>query len=331
MGRRSSAGLPLKSCRSCIDSLALTLGPVEPLPPANSFRRFPNGSSLSQLRASASLRLGFKGQLNLRQVVDCVRTLALVHQIRILRLNLVTALVSSRSEQSCQPTAQSPYPIMKTLNSCAAQTPCPRVENFRRGPHWSLAVFLLVLLGSAKASLATELSVAIIGNYPAVPTYEVNYFTDNDLSTDYASSGGGAATYVDFQFAGAVTIGSAVYTDRTSSGFFNGSYWAGPYDNVTSYKLIFSDEPTFSSVLWEQEYASPGFANTDPAALVNGGYGVTAQYVRWQVTATDGGNPGGAEIHFFTPEIVPEPSIGALCCLGVCLFARCRGRRQMRH
>lgn len=191
---------------------------------------------------------------------------------------------------------------------------------------WFPSLLLLTSIGFAKASLPVELSATIIGNTPAYPTYEVNYFTDNDLSTDYASNGGGVATRVDFQFSGAVAVGSVVYTDRTSSGFFNGSYWSGPYDNVTSYKLIFSNEPTFSSVLWVQEYASPGYANTDPAALVNGGYGVTAQYVRWQVTATDGGNPGGAEIHFFPPEVVPEPSIGAFSCLGLCLFAgrRCR-------
>lgn len=193
------------------------------------------------------------------------------------------------------------------------------------------SICLLVLLGLAEAAFAAELPAAIFGNYPAYPSYEVGFFTDNDLSTDYASSGGGAATYVDFQFSGPVTIGSAVYTDRTSSGFFNGSYFAGPYDNVYSYKLIFSNEPTFATVLWEQEYSSPNYANTDPAALVNGGYGVSAQYVRWQVTATEGGNPGGAEIHFFTPEIVPEPSIGALSCLGLCLFAGWRSRKQMRH
>jgi hypothetical protein len=202
-------------------------------------------------------------------------------------------------------------------------------------PHRSALIFfplcLLVLLGRANTSFATELPATIIGNYPAYPDYEVGYFTDNDLSTDYASSGGGTATHVDFYFSGAVTVGYAVYTDRTSSGFFNGSYFGGPYDNVYSYKLIFSNEPTFSTVLWEQEYSSPNYANTDSPALVNGGYGVLAQYVRWQVTATEGGNPGGAEIHFFTPEIVPEPSSGALSCLGLCLFGGCRRRKQMRQ
>jgi len=192
----------------------------------------------------------------------------------------------------------------------------------------TLVLSLLGFLGAAQNSAAVELSTSIFGNTPAYPTYEVNYFTDNDLSTDYASGGAGAATHVDFQFASPVAVGYAVYTDRTSSGFYNGSYWAGPYDNVYSYKLIFSNEPTFTTVLWEQEYASPGFANTDPSALVNGGYGVTAQYVRWQVTSTEGGNPGGAEIHFFTPELVPEPTVGALFGLGLCLLGGWRGRKR---
>jgi len=194
----------------------------------------------------------------------------------------------------------------------------------------SLRLCLLVLLGLANVSYSTEIPVAVIGNYAAYPGYEVGYFTDNDLSTDYASSGGGAASYVDFQFPGAVAVGSAVYTDRTSSGFFNGSYFGGPYDNVYSFKLIFSDDPLFSTVLWSEEYSSPNYANTDPLALVNGGYGVTAHYVRWQVTATEGGNPGGAEIHFFTPEVAPEPSVGALTCLGFCVLGGCLHRKRLR-
>ena len=194
----------------------------------------------------------------------------------------------------------------------------------------SITLFLLLLLGLSRSYgvVPVELATTIIGYTPAYPTYEVNYFTDNDLSTDYASNGGGVATHVDFQFSGPVAVGYAVYTDRTSSGFFNGSYWAGPHDNVYSYKLIFSNEPTFTSVLWEQEYASPGYANTDPAALVNGGYGVTAEYVRWQVTSTEGGNPGGAELHFFTPEIVPEPAVGALFGLAAIFFARKFGNKS---
>lgn len=192
-----------------------------------------------------------------------------------------------------------------------------------------LSLGLLVTLGLARAAVAAELPVTVIGNYAAYPGYEVSYFTDNDLSTDYASFGGGVATYVDFQFAGAVTIGAAVYTDRTSSGFFNGSFFAGPYDNVYSYKLIFSDDPTFSSVLWAQEFSSPNYANTDPPALINAGLGVTAQYVRWQVTSSEGPNPGGAEIHFFTPEIVPEPAVGALTGLGLLAWGRLRSRKPV--
>ena len=184
-----------------------------------------------------------------------------------------------------------------------------------------LALCLVTLLGIVRTSNAVEIPVTIVGSYAAYPTYEVGYFIDNDISTDYASAGGGTATYVDFQLPGAVAVGYAVYTDRTSSGFFNGSFFGGPFDNVYSYKLMFSDDPTFSTVLWTQEYSSPGYANTDPPSLVNGGYGVTAQYVRWQVTATEGGNSGGAEIHFFTPEVVPEPSFGTLIALGLGLFA----------
>jgi len=128
--------------------------------------------------------------------------------------------------------------------------------------------------------------------------------------TDFASLGQGTATFVDFDFGAPTLISRIVYTDRTSSGGANGSGAGGSGDNVTGYDLIFSDNSIFGdagdvtvSVL------SPGFGNTDPPVLINGGVGLTSRFVRFDVTGTSGGaNVGGAEIEFFTTSVVPEPS-----------------------
>src|SRR5205085_1826966 len=66
------------------------------------------------------------------------------------------------------------------------------------------------------AGAAIEIPVTIIGNYPAIPGFDVGYFIDNNIVTDYSSVNGGTSTYVDFQFPGTVRVGSAVYTDRTT-------------------------------------------------------------------------------------------------------------------
>jgi hypothetical protein len=83
----------------------------------------------------------------------------------------------------------------------------------------------------------------------------------------------------------------------------------GGSDNVQAYNLIFDDAPNFATPLFTQSVLSPGFSNTDPPVLVNGGAGIIARYVRFDVTTTNGLNVGGSEIQFFT---VPEPTTLAL-------------------
>jgi hypothetical protein len=190
----------------------------------------------------------------------------------------------------------------------------------------SIVGFCALVACVRKTDAAIEIPVTIIGNYPAFGGFDVGYFIDNNTATDYSSAFGGTATHVDFQLPGIQLVGSAVYTDRTSSGGGNGSLAGGPFDNVTSFSLIFSNDPSFSTILWTENYSSPGYANTDPPSLVNGGNGVPAQYVRWQVTSAAGGNTGGAEIHFFTSELaaVPELSSAVVWLIALCGAGGCR-------
>jgi hypothetical protein len=181
---------------------------------------------------------------------------------------------------------------------------------------------------SATSQAATELpDPTIIANAPAFPTYDASYFLDDSFAWDYASQGQGTNTFVDFDFGAATLITEVLYTDRTTSGGGNGTGGlgtGGPADNVQGYSLIFDDAADFATPLHSQAVLSPGFSNTDPPVLVNGGLGISARYVRFDVTASNGQNVGGSEIQFFT---VPEPTGAALVAVGAVVLSHRRRRR----
>lgn len=181
---------------------------------------------------------------------------------------------------------------------------------------------------SAPSQAATELpDPTIIANAPAFPSYDASFFLDNSFATDYASQGAGTNTFVDFDFGAATLITEVLYTDRTTSGGANGTGslgGGGGSDNVQGYSLIFDDAPDFATPLHSQAVLSPGFSNTDPPVVVNGGLGITARYVRFDVTAANGPNVGGSEIQFFT---IPEPTGAALVAIGVVMLIQRRRRR----
>ena len=166
---------------------------------------------------------------------------------------------------------------------------------------------------------------AIIDSAPAFPGYAVDNVIDGNLVTDYASQGQGVNTYIDFDFGSPTAIGQVIVTDRTTSGGGNGGFVGGQFDKVTGFDLIFSDDPTFSAPITTLHVLSP-YVNRPP--LSNGPEdfqttvpvpNVTAQYMRFDVTAAAGANPGAAEFQFFP---VPEPSAGVTLLLGCFLGSR---------
>jgi hypothetical protein len=199
---------------------------------------------------------------------------------------------------------------------------------------WLAAAVRTSLVMVAYAGAPTSLYAAneladptIVASATAFPTYEASFLLDESFATDYASQGQAANTFVDFDFGAATLITQVLYTDRTTSGGGNGTGsigGGGPNDNVQAYNLLFDDAADFATPLFTQAVASPGFSNTDPAVLVNGGAGVSARYVRFDVTTTNGVNVGGSEFQFFT---VPEPAAAVM--LAVCALAlgRFRSRR----
>ncbi|MEG3436669.1 PEP-CTERM sorting domain-containing protein [Pannus brasiliensis CCIBt3594] len=157
-------------------------------------------------------------------------------------------------------------------------------------------------------------------------SYDVSFALDNNLLTDYVSLGGDVNTFIDFDFGSSVLISRVDYTDRASSGVSNGTGGGGDFDNVTSFDLIFSSDSIFGNLDDTiVSVNSPGYANTD-VVFINGGNGITARYLRWDVTSVlnSGSNSGAAEFDFYTST--PEPSIiaGLLAVSSIGIFSRKR-------
>jgi hypothetical protein len=198
---------------------------------------------------------------------------------------------------------------------------------------WAIA--LAVGIFAARTSSAdTELpDPTIVANAPAFNTFDVSYFLDDNFAFDYASAGQGTNTFVDFDFGVATLISQIVYTDRTTAGGANGSGIVGAgasSDNVTGYDLIFDDASDFATPLFTQGVSSPGFSNTDPAVSINGGLGIMARFVRFDVTASNGSNVGGSEIQFFTVPEPPSLALGAFCSFILGLWIRMSRARSVR-
>lgn len=129
--------------------------------------------------------------------------------------------------------------------------------------------------------------------------------TGNQYTTDYASAGGGVDTFISFDFGVPYTFSAILYTDRTTSGGGNGVFKGGTFDFVTSYLFTFSNDMTFATNVGtvQVDVTPPSDPTTvsvnsfQTLSLISGI--PPAQYVRWQVLATNGSNPGAADFAFF--------------------------------
>jgi len=155
---------------------------------------------------------------------------------------------------------------------------------------------------------------------------------DNSFSSDFASASLGIATHLDFDFGTALTFSQIQYTDRTSSGGVNNNFAFGIYDYVTKYQYIFSNDASFSNVVGAvvKQVTVPSVQDLANFTHIDSVPGITAQYVRWQVLATNGVNPGAANFQFAAAP-VPEPETYVMLLAGLGLMvgvARSRKQKQ---
>ena len=136
---------------------------------------------------------------------------------------------------------------------------------------------------------------------PFNSTYAAQNAADGDCGNDasgheYASQDGTTNMFMDFDFSIPVRIAGFDYLNRE-------------VDIVTSFELIFSDDPTFTSTLatnlWTADPLNGNLWSSGTFAPI------TARYVRFQTLSVTTGtaNPGAREILFYTPA-GQAPTIG---------------------
>lgn len=122
---------------------------------------------------------------------------------------------------------------------------------------------------------------------------------------DYASSGGGTNTFVNFDFGISRDIAGFDLIDRLA-------------EKTSSFSLQFSNDPTFMTGVTTKDYTGKG-SNLTQSDLFTGA--INARYVRYDANGGTG-NTGLNELIFYQ---VPEPSAALLGGLGMlCLLRRRR-------
>jgi MYXO-CTERM domain-containing protein len=169
--------------------------------------------------------------------------------------------------------------------------------------------FLQTPAGTARLAPPTVYN----GSAPFSPAYALQNAANDNAGRDgtgneYASRGGGASTFVDFDFGKATALSGFDFLNRED-------------DVITAYDMIFSDSPNFTSPIQTLSFTASENGNQVNSQSFDP---ILARYVRLRATAFTGSpNTGVSDILFFSP--VPEPA--CLPLLGVAALAMVRRRR----
>ncbi len=169
--------------------------------------------------------------------------------------------------------------------------------------------------------------VAVINSAPDfnATTYAAANAVNGDAGRDgpnpreYASAGQGANMFIDFDLGASHPVIGFDYFDRLSES-----------EDVSGFDLIFSDDPSFGTIIATKSYAHPlgdGYSTTDTF-----GSPVTARYVRLDATFIDGAglNTGVSEMIFYS-QVIPEPASTTLAATAVFALAMLRSIARRRR
>lgn len=186
----------------------------------------------------------------------------------------------------------------------------------------SCAGLVAVLLGGfavpGQASIVYPISASASSGYPG---YEAQYAIDqggSSATTDWASNGQGAASFLNLDLGSVVSLAQAFVTDRVTSGGGNGGYVGGTTDYTTSFMLQAYTNSSFTTTLgaaFTVNQLTPSSPSGPTSFLtVVSLNGLTAEFLKYSVLSTNGPNPGLSDIHF--TSAIPEPSTWAMMILG---------------
>jgi hypothetical protein len=191
---------------------------------------------------------------------------------------------------------------------------------------WMVAVGFIAAAGiavSAQAVTIVPVSATASTNFT---NYEANFAIDsgpNSALTDWASRSQGANAYINLDLGAVYSLATSFVTDRVTSGGPNGAFFGGTTDFTTQYSLTVYTDASFNTIIGSAlvfSKATPGGPSSPVDFLdVRSLGGLTAQYVRYSVLASNGLNSGLADIRFdgtLATTAVPEPAVWGLMVIG---------------
>ncbi len=191
----------------------------------------------------------------------------------------------------------------------------------------SPALFAAAAFVATGASALTIIPVSATGSssFPGYPDSDAIDQGPNAAVTDWASHGQGAGSTLRLDLGAVFKLASATVTDRVTSGGGNGGFVGGGFDFTTSYSLTAYTDATYTTAIG----APVVVANTYPNFTTTPSLGdVRAQYVEYDVLASNGANPGLSNIDF--TGSVPEPTSWVLLVAGFGLIGVAARRRSAR-
>ena len=188
-----------------------------------------------------------------------------------------------------------------------------------------LAVAGGVAVAQADAALIHPASVAGSSSFNTYPDVDAIDTGAGSLISDWASNSQGTSSFLDMAFSTAEHFTSVSLVDRTTSGGPNNGFVGGLFDYTTSFSLQAFTDATFTTPIGAAQVFNkplPGSTSTPADFAFSAALsGLDGQFLRYSVLATQGVNPGLADIQFDATPIaaaVPEPL--SLSILGVGLL-----------
>ena len=198
-------------------------------------------------------------------------------------------------------------------------------------------VGIVAAAGLAISAQAVSIVPASATASSSFAAYEMGFATDtgpNASVTDWSSLGDGANAFLDLDLGALYLLDTSYVTDRVTSGGPNGSFSGGVSDFTTQYSLTAFTDGTFTTAIGGPlvfNKSTPVGATSPTDFLdVQALGGLTAQYIRYSVTASTGPNTGLSDIHFdgALAAAVPEPQVWGLIVLGFGMVGVVARRRK---
>ncbi len=181
--------------------------------------------------------------------------------------------------------------------------------------HAAAATFAVLALGAATPAIALTIHPTAAVASSQYPGYDAGYAIDfgpNAAVTDWAAFSTGVGSYIDVALGGPFQLTGARVVDRVTSGGSNGGYVGGVFDYSTQISLQAISGLGGSVVGAAQifSFGQPG-GPSDFIHDLTFASPIAADFIRYQVLAANGSNPGLSNISFLTADPqAPAPVLG---------------------